>query len=189
MLRKLKQLFHVTLFLGVIASFILRCSSQPTEATVEFEEDEPVKVSEKTPSEGRLHIKGTQEDPAKGLRPELSVEDFRANNARLLRDLPTTEEIRKNPHKEDYHETPKAIVAAGKSLGAVLERMKSNPQYVEAGIDFYRSCADNRDIVLQIKALCLRNFRDWNEKIGRREGKRFATDVEKLARRIPKTQF
>lgn len=184
MIRFLKQTFYTALFVGVIGSFLLRCSSSGQVQTPNEETSSSAPVTAVPTTTEPVHVVSVNEKKSAS-----TADEFRTRTEKILNDLPTNNDIQANKGNEDYHETPKSIVASGRAMGEVMDKMRASKENIPVGLEFYSKCAGDSSIVLQVKALCLRNLRDWEAKLGQSKKVRFAKDVEKLAAKIPKTKF
>ena len=127
----------------------------------------------------------------KVVTPVLESEEivsFRRETTSTLNKLPTNQVISKNPDN-DFHTAPPELMEASAPLGRILDAMKRNPALVTVGMEFYKTCASNTDLLIQIRAVCLRSFRDWSEKTNSEitlNGLPY--EIEQLASYLPKTR-
>lgn len=103
--------------------------------------------------------------------------------------LPKTEEIKASTDARSHHDTPESIMRAGSTIGAVADQIKKNKANVEAGLKFFKTCAENPEIVSSVRAVCLRNLVDFSSRYRNNVRVSFADypyDVQRIARHIPR---
>jgi hypothetical protein len=120
-------------------------------ATVEVVSESPVPTISQTP---------VPESSAASVSPELTAE-----LAIILNELPTTEDIKNLPPEQTHH-TPDIIMSAGKNLGGALEKAEQNPERRQGTLQFFLQCAEDENIVPQVRALCwnklMTKIPEWN---------------------------
>ena len=97
-----------------------------------------------------------------------------------LKALPSIEQLRATIHNdEEAHHTPPALMEAGRKLGAVAQRLASNPDLRLEALDFYKECVLDSKLVESIRALCLGDF-----KMHHHDGDRVQLDESEIPQRI-----
>jgi hypothetical protein len=103
----------------------------------------------------RVEVVAKDEAPAMKLSIELSQ-------------LPTMNDMQ-DLSEEEVHLTPTAVTKAGYDIGVLLEEAQKNPEKQEATVKLLLGCADNKDIVPAIRALCwkkaLLSMPKWNKPV------------------------
>lgn len=79
----------------------------------------------------------------------------------ILETLPTNAQFQAST--KDHTHTPQELIDASKPLAEVIDSMKQDPKLIAAGKSFFKKCALKDEVVDQIRALCLRDLRDWAE--------------------------
>jgi hypothetical protein len=82
-------------------------------------------------------------------------------NETLLQ-LPTEAAVRAKG--VDAHHGDPGLGVVSQPLGKIITAMKANPSLIPDGVAFYRTCALKDGLVPAVRALCLRNLFDWNER-------------------------
>ena len=107
---------------------------------------------------------------------------FRSELKEYLAQLPKQSAVRAHVNASNSEFIPKEIMDSSRLFGVVRDKLLKNPELVPAGLDFYGQCAKDSDLVLQVRAVCLRNFYDWSSHAELRD---VDPQVVKLANQIP----
>lgn len=81
----------------------------------------------------------------------------------IKRKLPKLSEIKKIPEAALHH-TPSIVLKAGRDISVVAEVTALHPEYEIDALNFYDSCARNPQGVTTVRALCLTNIIEINNK-------------------------
>ncbi len=81
----------------------------------------------------------------------------------IKRKLPQLSEIKKIPEAALHH-TPSIVLKAGRDISVVAEVTALHPEYEIDALNFYDSCARNPQGVTTVRALCLTNIIEINNK-------------------------
>lgn len=81
----------------------------------------------------------------------------------IKRKLPKLSEIKKIPDAALHH-TPSLVLKAGRDISVVAEVTALHPEYEIDALNFYDACARNPQGVTTVKALCLTNIIEINNK-------------------------
>ena len=81
----------------------------------------------------------------------------------IKRKLPKISDIKKIP-AHALHHTPSIVLKAGRDISVVAEVTALHPEYEIDALNFYDSCARNPQGVTTVKALCLTNIIEINNK-------------------------
>lgn len=81
----------------------------------------------------------------------------------IKRKLPKISDIKKIP-AQALHHTPSIVLKAGRDISVVAEVTALHPEYEIDALNFYDSCARNPQGVTTVKALCLTNIIEINNK-------------------------
>lgn len=146
----MRALFLTAAVLLLVTIYVSSCSSAPAK-----EETLPGEVST-APVTPR-----TEPSPAEGkTAPSAVTKSF----SPLLKQLPRTEDVRKSG--QDFHHAPPQLREGARVLGQVAREMKSRPETVAAGIQFYADCAAREGVLQSLRVVCLRNWREWAKRTG-----------------------
>jgi hypothetical protein len=74
--------------------------------------------------------------------------------------LPVADNL-KGVSDEDLHFAPPGLMQAAEGLGKIVQEIKSNPGLIPSGIEFFRSCAEKREVYDSVRAVCYRNLQYW----------------------------
>ena len=88
---------------------------------------------------------------------------FRRDAEIIYKRLPTMGSFR-GLKGEDAHQTPLAVQEAGAQLGHLAEMLVNDPRLAHDGFRFYEQCFKRADLIPQIRALCLADFRKWKKR-------------------------
>lgn len=93
---------------------------------------------------------------AKTHRPARKTENpsqssFRKKASEIFDDLP-----RRDSNKQG------GLLSAAPGLAAVSSSLSADNSLIPDGLDFYRECIASEDILLAVRAVCLKNYRFWN---------------------------
>jgi len=78
----------------------------------------------------------------------------------LLNELPRRALI-ENTSEEELHHGPPGLSQSSLALGKVVGEMKKDPAKIPAGVEFYRSCASDEDVLTAVRAVCLKRLGEW----------------------------
>lgn len=112
---------------------------------------------------------------------DAATADFVRLTERAMQRLPRVAEIRKRV--KDFHHTPPEMTEVSEELGAILDSMEKDPRNIDAGAAFFKRCAESEDVMMALRAVCLRNFHFWKPS----ETLNVPASVARLAHRLPKT--
>lgn len=114
---------------------------------------------------------------------------FELRTEAILESLPTMELVNSQPGKE-FHHAPQELIDAAKPLGEVISAMKADSKLVSSGKRFFKKCALKEGVLEQVRALCLRDLKDWsdatNDSVSMTE---FPTRLVRLAAFLPATKY
>jgi hypothetical protein len=112
-----------------------------------------------------LSVPGNASDQSAALR-RLSVEEFRALGAEVMKALPTRADLQKSSD-EDLHYIPPPLIKAGAELGKIAEAIANEPSLESEGVTLYHECAASPQHPDSIRALCFSNYRRLTKKTGK----------------------
>ena len=95
--------------------------------------------------------------------------------------FPTIAEVR--AHKRDPHEAPDQLFDAGATIGKIEELLATSPKNTPEGINFYKCCAKNEELLSEVRSLCIGYYAKWSESLHRRVSldTEFPKDLVKLS--------
>lgn len=93
----------------------------------------------------------------------MSAEEFSEVVKDIERKLPKLQDIRQLP-EQALHHTPVALISAGKDLGLIKEILETHKSYEPEALNFYERCAQNDESPTPLRALCLTNIIEINNK-------------------------
>jgi hypothetical protein len=93
----------------------------------------------------------------------MSVESFNELLSETERRLPKKADLKELPPGA-LHQTPPALIEAGRNLGVIKEAIKSHPDYEKLATPFYKKCSLDKDAPTTVQALCLTNLILINKK-------------------------
>jgi hypothetical protein len=172
------------LLLGVLSLIIAwRVVSVPKESS-------PVTLEEtKAPTDPFLALdNATAENPTE-LPKESTEKKFKVLLNETLLALPT--EASTKAKQVDPHHGDPGIGDASQPLGKIVREMRSHPELIPEGLVFYRSCALKKSVIPAIRALCLRNLFDWNEKSPNKielSWDDYPSQIQFIAKQLPVTK-
>lgn len=74
--------------------------------------------------------------------------------------LPRREVIAKASEEEIHHGTP-GLQEGSAVLGTVLREMTHNEKAIPDGVEFYRRCAKDEDVLTSLRAVCVKRLGEW----------------------------
>ena len=99
---------------------------------------------------------GAEADRPKSLETsaeELSRRDFTAFLSKLEGKLPTREAAA-GLNAQEVHAQPRILLTAAKELGELADKLEKTPSLRPEALAFYKSCAQNAEILRSIRAVC-----------------------------------
>jgi len=180
----MKRVYLILVVLSLIIAW--RVTSIPRESVPVAVEDTSVPPTTLFSTE-----QNGKASPRKGLAEGKSESnaDFKSFLNETLLVLPT--EASAKEKKVDPHHGDPGIGEASTALGKIVDEMKENPALIPDGLEFYRSCALKNSVIPAIRALCLRNLADWNEKSPRKlpfSWNDFPSQIQFIAKQLPVTR-
>ena len=70
-------------------------------------------------------------------------------------ELPTVNDL-SNLSTEELHHTPEMVLEGGMLVGEMIEKAEADPARRQETLKFLKDCAENNDVVHQIRAVCWR---------------------------------
>jgi hypothetical protein len=169
---------RVTLFIlvGALTVWIFRWVSSREE--VPLQSRNPIETFS-SPTNSRLQVRN---------RVKLkSSPDFLAELSSAWQKLPRWTEI---ANETDFHRTPSTLLAVTPQLGRISDTLRADPNQIPNGLRFYKDCANETEIHIAIRALCLRDYLYWSKQIHRPSPLTdFDADVVSLAEKAPPLLF
>ncbi|NDF15045.1 hypothetical protein EB061_06945 [bacterium] len=95
--------------------------------------------------------------PASGADPADDPLQDRIATAR--RSLPTLASIR-SEMPADLHGAPEGVLHAGAAIGELREHLLRHPEEFARASEFFAECAENREVLPAIRALCLHSAKE-----------------------------
>lgn len=147
--KKLSILIIIALLIGAV--MILKQKSSPTSTVTEIE-TESDKHTEHDHDSHETHTEQepTLTQPESSAPVELSV---------AMKQLPTMKDM-EGLTEEEVHHTPDAVVEGGMLIGSLLEEAEKNPAKREETLKFFKSCAENSELMPAIRAVCWKRTLD-----------------------------
>lgn len=93
----------------------------------------------------------------------MSRAEFQHTLLDIKRKLPVVSELKKIPEAALHH-TPSIVLKAGRDISVVAEVAARHPEYEIDALNFYDTCARNPQGVTTVRALCLTNIIEINNK-------------------------
>lgn len=87
----------------------------------------------------------------------MTESEFKTVLIDIERKLPKKTDLKKIP-AEALHQTPPAIIEAGRNLGLIKEIIKVHKNYETFALDFYQDCSKNDETPTTVRAICLTNL-------------------------------
>lgn len=98
------------------------------------------------------------------VRDEVSSrQEFRKDAELVYKRLPTMGSFQRLK-EDDVHQAPQVVQQAGAQLGHLAEMLVNDPRRAHDGVRFYEQCFKRADLIPQIRALCLADFRKWKKR-------------------------
>jgi hypothetical protein len=177
MTKKQTFLFIFVAALIIGAAFYLLQSRPVTEKTVILEVH-PEKVSEKPISNEPEKVPSA---------PEEIKETFQEELADVMNQLPTSKDLQ-NLDEEEVHHTPDIVIEGGMMVGNLIEKAEQDPKRREETLGFLKACAENPDVLPQIRAVCwnktLAQIPEWKIFLPISDAK-VPEDIQNLASKLP----
>ena len=111
------------------------------------------------------------------------VLEYEMQLKKVFNDLPKTKDL-KNLSEEEIHNHPAAMEKAALELGELAEKTKAHPEFLSPTLEFYDQCAKKDELLLAVRALCLRDLR-VRAAIGTYQPKSYSAEVVELSEQIP----
>lgn len=87
---------------------------------------------------------------------------FREKANAILGGLPRRSDLR--PSTKQGGSTSAGLLAASSGLGAISQSLRADTSLIADGLDFYRACVASDDILVAVRAVCLKNLRYWTSR-------------------------
>lgn len=104
-----------------------------------------------------------------------------------MKQLPTIKDM-EGLTDEDVHHTPQSVLEGGMLIGELLEDAEKNPERREETLKFFKSCAENDELMPAIRAVCWKRTLDqipkWNVFLPISDAN-VPDDIKNLASKLP----
>lgn len=145
--KKISILIIIALVLGAV--IFLNQKQESSSPVTESNQQQPAEHDHDS-HEHNDEQKPVATKPANSTPVELSV---------AMKQLPTIRDM-EGLTDEDVHHTPDAVVEGGMLIGELLEEAEKNPAKREDTLKFFKSCAENADLMPAIRAVCWKRTLD-----------------------------
>lgn len=127
-----------------------------------------------------------QEHPISAPQPKSnSVRRFQTEATEMLASLPKMSLVAERPN-DDFHRPPPELLESAPKLAHVQDTMKSDADLIPVGMEFFRACASNTEVLEQVRAVCLKNLQAWAKQTSATvDWNQFSPEVQRLAAFLP----
>ncbi len=171
------------IFLSWYAIHLQRKPMMPVQTTTKTET--PSVVSEPPPEPNSIYVPH-KSAPAPAIRivaedGNYSKERFEEILESARRALPKKSDL-ENLTEEEAHHAPRQLLEGATQLSNVAEILERHPDLREMSLDFYKSCADNKELVDAVRARCLSNYRRHSRELGKKvDLKNYSSQIVRLS--------
>jgi hypothetical protein len=114
-----------------------------------------------------------------------AISNFHALITETFEGLPKLRDLKRRRHSDQM---PPEILRASQGLSEIHDAVASNPRLAPYSFEFYRACAQSNDLVIPVRAVCLRDLSYWTARLSIQDQPRatdYPQDVWNLSKTLP----